>query len=113
MNEPKRPFKERYNVPLISISTVIIIGFVALLVIFPEGMKSGINAAFDWCTAAVGTPVQLLNFALILFSLYIACSKYGNVKLGTGKPKYSTFSWIGMIFTAGLGAATMYWGIVE
>lgn len=109
----KRPFKERYNVPLISVSALVIIAFVALLIIFPEGMKNGINSAFDWCTATVGAPVQLLNLALIILTLYIACSKYGNVKLGSGKPKYSTFSWLGMIFTAGLGAATMYWGIVE
>ena len=108
----KQSFKERYNVPLFAAAIVLVVVFVILLLLFPTQMNNGISAAFDWCTTAAGAPVQLMNLALIGFSLYIAFSKYGNVKLGKGKPKYSTFAWLGMIFTAGLGAGTMYWGIL-
>ena len=109
----KQSFKERYNVPLLAGSIALVLVMIVLLLVFPEGMKNGINAAFDWCTTAAGFPIQILNFVLIILSLYVALSKYGNVKLGTGKPRYSTFAWLGMVFTAGLGAATMYWGIME
>ena len=105
--------KEKYNIPLFLAAFALVVFFVILLLLFPTQMNNGISAAFNWCTSAAGTPVQLLNLSLIILSLYIALSKYGNVKLGKGKPKYSTFSWLGMIFTSGLGAATMYWGIVE
>lgn len=102
--------KEKYNIPLFLAAFALVVFFVILLLLFPTQMNNGISAAFNWCTSAAGTPVQLLNLSLIILSLYIALSKYGNVKLGKGKPKYSTFSWLGMIFTSGLGAATMYWG---
>ena len=105
--------KEKYNIPLFLAAFALVVFFVILLLLFPTQMNNGISAAFNWCTSAAGTPVQLMNLSLIILSLYIAFSKYGNVKLGKGKPKYSTFSWLGMIFTSGLGAATMYWGIVE
>lgn len=105
--------KEKYNIPLFLAAFALVVFFVILLLLFPTQMNNGISAAFNWCTSAAGTPVQLMNLSLIILSLYIALSKYGNVKLGKGKPKYSTFSWLGMIFTSGLGAATMYWGIVE
>lgn len=42
--------------------------------------------------------------------IYLATSKYGNIRLGEGKPEYSTLSWLFMFICAGLGSSTLYWG---
>lgn len=42
-------------------------------------------------------------------------SKYGNIKLGrnNSKPDYSFFSWIAMLFAAGMGIGLMYFSVAE
>jgi choline/glycine/proline betaine transport protein len=42
-------------------------------------------------------------------------SKYGKIRLGNNdsKPEYSFFSWISMLFAAGMGIGLMYFGVAE
>nr|WP_242876165.1 BCCT family transporter [Desulfosporosinus hippei] len=58
-----------------------------------------------------------LLFALgcVVFSLWLAFGRYGNVKLGgkDDKPEFSDFSWISMMFTGGVGAGLVYWTMAE
>ena len=54
-----------------------------------------------------------LGIAVVGFCLFIAFSKYGNVRLGSEKPEFSTFSWIAMMFCAGMGSSLMYWAATE
>ncbi len=53
---------------------------------------------------------MLLALGLVL---YLATSKYGNIRLGEGKAEYSTLSWLFMFICAGLGSSTLYWGVAE
>lgn len=66
------------------------------------------HGTFNWFTISLP-----LVFLLILFSL--AFSKYGKIKLGTkdSKPEFSTFSWIAMLFTAGIGVGLVNFGVAE
>lgn len=59
-------------------------------------------------------PIILVNVALLL-CIYLAMSRYGDIRLGaqTETPQYSLFSWIGMLFSAGIGIALLYWGTAE
>ena len=58
-----------------------------------------------------------LLFALgcVVFSLWLAFGRYGNVKLGglDDKPEFSDFSWLSMMFTGGVGAGLVYWSMAE
>jgi choline/glycine/proline betaine transport protein len=49
------------------------------------------------------------------FLIYLMFSKYGNIRLGRNdsKPKYSFFSWISMLFAAGMGIGLMYFSVAE
>lgn len=51
----------------------------------------------------------------VLFSLVIAFSKFGKIRLGSDdeKPEYSTISWFAMLFAAGMGIGLVFWGIAE
>ncbi|MEM8681358.1 MAG: BCCT family transporter, partial [Planctomycetota bacterium] len=53
--------------------------------------------------------------ATLLFLLCLAGSRYGNVILGpvNVEPEFSTVSWAGMLFCAGVGAGLMFWAPVE
>jgi len=54
-------------------------------------------------------------FIFVIFAVVLAFSKYGNIKLGSedSKPEYSTKSWFGMLFGAGMGIGLVFWGVAE
>ncbi|PWT68021.1 carnitine transporter, partial [Limosilactobacillus reuteri] len=61
-----------------------------------------------------------LNFYYILIaavfflgSIYLAFSKYGKVRLGTGKPEYSPIKWGMMIFTSTMSADIIFYSLCE
>ena len=58
---------------------------------------------------------HLIVGMILLFSIYLAFSKYGKIKLGKDneKPEYSTFSWFAMLFSAGMGIGLVFWGVAE
>jgi choline/glycine/proline betaine transport protein len=51
----------------------------------------------------------------VIFLIYLMFSKYGDIKLGPNdsKPEYSFFSWISMLFAAGMGIGLMYFAVSE
>lgn len=51
----------------------------------------------------------------VIFSLVIAFSKFGNIRLGADdeKPEYNTISWFAMLFAAGMGIGLVFWGVAE
>lgn len=62
-----------------------------------------------------GSYYLIIGLAIFLLSIYIACSKYGDVVLGkpNEKPRYSFFSWGAMMFTAGLAADILFYSFSE
>lgn len=46
----------------------------------------------------------------VLFCLFLAVSKYGNIKLGSPEdvPEYSNFSWFAMLFGCGMGVGLVF-----
>ncbi|MCR5699585.1 MAG: BCCT family transporter [Treponemataceae bacterium] len=51
----------------------------------------------------------------LVFLLIVACGKTGNIRLGAdnAKPQHSFFSWVAMLFSAGMGIGLMYFGVAE
>ncbi len=67
------------------------------------------------CFSSIGSIYLLIGLATLIFVLYIAFGKYGNVTLGkaTDKPEFNNFSWAAMLFCAGIASDILYWGIIE
>ncbi len=55
------------------------------------------------------------TFAFVLILFWLAFSKYGDIRLGPddSKPEFSTFSWLGMLFSAGMGTVMIVWAVAE
>lgn len=62
-----------------------------------------------------GSYYLVIGLGIFFCSIYIACSKYGNIVLGSPdeKPKYSFFAWGSMMFTAGLAADILFYSFSE
>ena len=59
--------------------------------------------------------VMLTASILLLTSLWLAFSRYGNIKLGREHevPEFSTISWLTMMFAAGMGVGLLFYGSAE
>ena len=96
-------------------SMIMILGFVVFTIydveyssaVFTQG-KDFIIGTLDWFY------VLVVNLALF-FVFWLMMSRFGDVKLGKDdeEPDFSTFSWICMLFSAGLGSGLIYWGVAE
>ena len=62
-----------------------------------------------------GWAYLLAAFLFLVFSLYMAFSRYGGVKLGRDheKPRFSYFGWFSMLFAAGMGIGLIFWSVAE
>jgi len=79
------------------------------------GMSAWANKAYNFTSDAFGWFYLLSVLFIVLFCAGLAVSKYGRIRLGRDdeKPKYSYFTWIGMLFSCGFGAGLVFWGIAE
>ena len=105
----------RVNRPVFIASALLIVGFIIFGSLFGElagevfsQLQSFITHRFRWLF------IILMNVTVV-FSLYIALSRYGDIRLGhqTEHPEYSLLSWFGMLFSAGIGIGLLYWGTAE
>jgi glycine betaine transporter len=80
-----------------------------------EGMGTGTGEVLAWLEKSFGWLFILVSASFLLFSGYLALSRYGNIKLGSDDsvPEFSTFSWVSMMFATGMGIGLMFWGIAE
>ena len=58
-----------------------------------------------------------MSFTLLCFllCLYLIFSRHGDVRLGgeQARPQFSTFSWLAMMFAAGMGSGLVFYGAAE
>lgn len=64
----------------------------AALSLFPQQSADAANAIYTFVTRTLGSAVQVLVLLAMGLVIYLATSKYGNIRLGEGKPEYSTLS---------------------
>lgn len=101
------------EIGLIVVSVLLLAAFIIFMVLNPETTVSGISGFF-WTMISVFGPVfEVFTFATFLIALYLGFGKYGKVRLGDGKPEYSTFSYIVMMMMASLASAALYWSFTE
>ncbi len=73
------------------------------------------SLAYDWIETNLGFAFIWAAIGATVFLLWLALSPHGRRKLGGAhaQVEFTTFSWIGMLFCAGIGASIMYWSAHE
>ncbi|MFO7782665.1 MAG: BCCT family transporter, partial [Spirochaetia bacterium] len=97
------------------VSLALVLGFILLGVFVPEQLDQFSSVLHGGIIEHFGWAYLLAAFGFVVFSLYIALSKYGRLKLGrpNDKPQYSYFGWFSMLFAAGMGIGLIFWGVSE
>ncbi len=97
----------------------VVIGVVAAasipLGVDPDRAGALVSDLYDGLTHNFGFLYQWCAIGAILFLIWLATSRHGQVRLGGEgeRPDFSTFSWAGMLFCAGTGASLLVFGGVE
>lgn len=94
---------------------ITIISLAVLLFIFPEKSNNVISQVRFFFGDTLGIYYLIIGVGVLLVSLFLSFSKYGNVVLGEPgeKPKYSFFTWGSMMFTCGLAADILFYSFSE
>jgi glycine betaine transporter len=103
------------NRTVFAVAATLAAAFVLWGAIAPETMDELTGTAMSWVTGSFGWLFVLMSGAFVLFSAYLALSRYGNIKLGPDDavPQFSTFSWVSMMFATGMGIGLMFYGVAE
>ncbi|MCW8828552.1 MAG: BCCT family transporter [Gammaproteobacteria bacterium] len=96
-------------------SLLILAGFVALGLGLPEAFTRGAEEALEFTTRHFGWLYLFITTGFLVFCISVAMSDYGHIRLGADgeAPEFSYTSWLGMIFSAGMGVGLVFWGVAE
>lgn len=106
---------KRIDWPLVSIPLISVIILNYMIEKYPRGAQSVISAVRQY----LNNDFTLFYIFVALFffgsTIYIACSKYGRIKLGDpdSKPEYSNLRWGIMIFTSTMSADIIFYSLCE
>lgn len=97
------------------VTAALIVGFILWGILSTETLTNVSSTALAWVTANTGWFFILLSTASVLFMLVIGFTRTGRIKLGRDNepPEYSFFSWLAMLFAAGMGIGLMFYGAFE
>ncbi|PRD56285.1 BCCT family transporter [Sphingobacterium gobiense] len=96
-------------------SLIFIFGVTILSVFFPNRTEYYLSIVKNLLFVNLNWLYVMVVTLFVFFLLFLFFSKYGGIKLGTNdsKPEFSFFSWISMLFAAGMGIGLMYFGVAE
>ncbi|MBB6218283.1 glycine betaine transporter [Anaerosolibacter carboniphilus] len=99
-----------FYISLVFVFAIVLWGLAA-----PENFGSAANGLFNYLVGNFGWFYLISMFSFVIFSIWIAFSKYGSIKLGPddSEPEYSYVSWFAMLFSAGMGIGLVFWGVAE
>ncbi|MDT3435891.1 BCCT family transporter [Haloarcula sp. 1CSR25-25] len=97
------------------VALVIIALFIAVTILMGDTASSAYTWLFNTIGDTFGWFYLLAVNIFIVTLLYFAFSRYGNIKIGgvEAEKEFSDFSWMAMLFSAGMGIGLMFFSVSE
>ena len=107
--------KRRIDWMITLVPFILIMGVAGLLFIWPEQSNEVISQIRFFFGDTVGLYYLVMGVGVLVISVFLSFSKYGNIVLGepNEKPRYSFFTWGSMMFTCGLAADIIFYSFAE
>ena len=85
------------------------------LALSPQAGGALVVRAYESLAERFGLFYQWATLAVTAFLLWLAFSRHGRLRLGdeNSRPDFRLFSWMAMLFCAGIGAGLLYWSTIE
>ncbi|MBT2620720.1 MULTISPECIES: BCCT family transporter [Chryseobacterium] len=110
-----RKIQTTFNKGVTIPSLIFIIGTCFLSAVYPKSTETVLNSIKEFIFVNLNWIYVWSVTIFVIFLVYLMFSKYANIKLGANdsKPEYSLFSWISMLFAAGMGIGLIYFSVAE
>lgn len=94
---------------------LVLLALSLLCALWPDRTEQALLAVQSYVYRKFSWVYTMLVSLFFIFLLVLAFGKAGNIRLGpdNSRPQYSFFSWIAMLFAAGMGIGLMYFGVAE
>lgn len=102
--------------PLVfGVAASLTVAFIAWGVFAGDNLSGTTTAVLDWVVEYFGFFFTTIATVVLVFMLFVGFSRYGRIPLGRDdeEPEFSMFSWISMLFAAGMGIGLVFWGAAE
>ena len=101
--------------PVFIPSAIITIFFVVFTIIFNDQAEKGFSSFQSYMSENLGWFINIAINYFLFFVLFLAFSRFGKIKIGgiNAKPDFNRFSWIAMLFSAGMGIGLVYFSVAE
>ncbi|TVP56768.1 MAG: BCCT family transporter [Halomonadaceae bacterium] len=98
-----------------TISVAVLAFFVGLGIFMPDVLAQSSEQALNFTTSHFGWLYLFATTGFLVFCVCVGLSDYGHIRLGADgeAPEFSYPTWLGMIFSAGMGVGLVFWGIAE
>lgn len=83
--------------------------------VYPQQIADWLSGFTGWFGHTFDWLIVLTCTVFLFFCLALAFSRYGTIRLGAQdeKPRFSTPSWLAMLFAAGMGTGLVFYGAAE
>lgn len=97
------------------VTAVIALGFLVWGFVSTASLATASGNALTWVMDNTGWLFVLTASAFVVFVLWLALGRYGNIPLGRDdeEPEFRGVSWVAMMFSAGMGIGLMFFGVAE
>lgn len=97
------------------VALAIIALFIAITVVLGDSAAAAYSWLFNFVGENFGWFYLLAANIFIIVLLYFAFGKFGNIKIGgvEAEKEFSDFSWMAMLFSAGMGIGLMFFSVLE
>lgn len=97
------------------VAAALILAFIGWGIYSPESVSTTASTAFAWGMEHAGWLFNIVMFVCLVLVVVIAFTRMGEIRLGKDdeEPEFSRFSWIAMMFAAGIGVGIFFFGPSE
>lgn len=112
---PQKTSRFVVHKPVFIPTLIIIVVSVTLALLFHKESEIAFSRMQDFVSDKGGWIYTLSVNSFILFCLYLAFSKYGEVRIGgpEAKPEFKGIAWFAMLFSAGIGNGLVLFSIAD
>ncbi len=96
-------------------SGALILAIVAWGALAPHYMTQALETAMDAMIQQAGWFYVVSTAVFLGFCIFLGAGPYRHMKLGRRdeQPEYAYFTWLGLLFAAGMGVGLVFWGVGE
>ena len=107
-------FQNHFLNPINVGASLFVVFILSLSIFFPKILFTTLSWIQDIFVIQISWFYVLAIFLLFCLCLYLIFSSYGDLRLGDlSQPKYSNFTWISMLFSAGMGTGLLFSSVYE